>query len=117
METTKYLPIDDQHQAGIQADGNRIIIWIEKKKKYWLWIDFVRCSWVVLYELGNEDRVGGCSLRGMWLNHCMTLDINHRNINGFDFKKEVMILFKSYMQTVKDRISIENKIDKLINSI
>lgn len=117
MKKRKATKINDTHIAVVEFENSYVTIWIEEKYK-WLWFEsYRRVSWVELYELGKEDRIGGCCLQGVFCGRHMTLDIKHRNLHTFSLKREIDTLYASYLKARSDGLKKAKQIDNLLNQL
>jgi len=118
MKTTKYMIIDKQHQAGVEIDGNQILLWIEQKYKHWFFgTSFKRVTRPEWFKLVSTSDRYGCSVCSGFLGRIMTLTVQEKNIDTFDLSKEIKMLFSNYTQTIREQNTIDKKLSQFINSI
>src|SRR5690242_53059 len=109
---TKNYPINDNYFAVVEIDDDRVLIWIAENYKWFfgLFSNERRVSEIKLFRLSEDkDERTSCMLEGIFNGRHNRLPINNRNIDTFNVKKEIDIVYKSYTASARRRAEINRK--------
>lgn len=116
MIKSKKFPLGNDHIAVVEIEGYEIVMWVSKVNYYFfnLICTEPRVSKPKIFQLSHMDCNSGIVVSGSFAGTYQTLNLQVRNIDEFDLKKEIALMHKEYKQSLSEKEIFQEKLNNIL---